>query len=54
MNDVGKQALLDASRTISAMNLEAVITDALENGEQSLLKEVFCLEFDPLEAGYAS
>ena len=52
MRNAREQALLDASRTLAAMGLEEVITDALENGSD--LSQVFLLDFDPLEAGYAS
>lgn len=54
MPNVSEQTILDAKRIISAMNLEEAIQEALEAGDQEALKGIFCLEFDPMEAGYAS
>jgi len=52
MRNAREQALLDASRTLAAMGLEEAITEALENGAD--LSQFFFLDFDPMEAGYAS
>jgi hypothetical protein len=54
MHNVSDQAMLDARRTLSAMNLEEIIQEALEQGDMKSLEGIFCLEFDPMEAGYAS
>ncbi len=54
MHNVSDQVMLDARRTVSALNLEEVIQEALEQGDVESLKGLFCLEFDPMEADYAS
>ncbi len=54
LQDVYGQAMLDARRTLCAMHLEEIIQEAIETGNTDALKGVFCLEFDPMEAGYAS
>lgn len=52
MNNVRQQALLDAKREMAAAYLEKAITTALEDGSD--LSQFFLLDFDPMEANYAS
>jgi len=54
MHNVSDQAMLDARRAVSALNLEEVIQEALDQVDMESLKGIFCPEFDPMEAGYAS
>lgn len=54
LQDVYGQAMLDAKRTLCALHLEEIIQDAIERDDKDVLKNIFCLEFDPMEAGYAS
>ena len=52
MKNAREQALLDARRSLAAMSLEDLISDCLEAGVD--LSQIYCLDFDPMEAGYAS
>ena len=52
MKNASEQALLDARRTLAAMSLEELVTECLEAGIE--LREFYFLDFDPMEAGYAS
>lgn len=54
MDNVSEQVQGNARRAMSAMNLEAIILAHVESGETEPLKALFCLDFDPMEAGYAS
>lgn len=54
MDNVLEQVQSNARRALSAMNLEAIILAHVESGQTEPLKALFCLEFDPIEAGYAS